>query len=218
MSFPKSCILLLLAWVTAMGQPPAPAEPASKPAAPLGETKIIANIVEPKLDGKGLGALYQKFTGRRVLVAAAAATAEFSFVQEASPQDPLTYAQAAELLRKSAGIESCVFIPDENDTNLDVLTVSIHRDPLYDVYNENDVLPEGDGIVTYLMTFKHLKASEAAAILTKRRNELGADPYSSIAALNASVVITEKLSVIRKLIELKQEIDKPQPRKAGLTK
>lgn len=218
MSFPKSCMLLLLAWVTATGQPPAPVEPASKPAVPLGETKIIANIVEPKLDGKALAALYRKFTGRRVIVAAAAATAEFSFVYEASPQDPLTYAQAAELLRRCAAIESCVFIPDENDANLDVLTVSIHRDPFYDVYNENDVLPEGDALASYVMTFKHIKASEAAAMLTKRRDELGADPYSSIAALNASVVITEKLSVLRKLIELKQEIDKPQPRKAGLTK
>lgn len=220
MSFPKSCILLLLAWVTAMGQPPAPAEPASKPAAPLGETKIIANIVEPKLDGKGLGALYQKFTGRRVLVAAAAATAEFSFVQEASPQDPLTYAQAAELLRKSAGIEGFIFTPDDKNANLEFLIAANRRGSPggYDVYSENDALPEGDAVVSYVMTFKHLKASEAAAMLTKRRDELGADPYSFIAALNASVVITEKLSVIRKLIELKQEIDKPQLGKAGLTK
>jgi hypothetical protein len=220
MTFLHSCVLLLLAWVTATGQPPAPVEPASKPAAPLGETKIVANIVEPKLDGKALATLYQKFTGRRVLVAAAAATAEFSFVYEASPQDPLTYAQAAELLRKSAGIEGFVFIPDDKDANLDFLTVAQPRGGClgYDVYDENDVLPEGDGVVSYVMTFKHLKASEAAAIFTKRCDELGADPYSFIAALNASVVITEKLSVIRKLIELKQEIDKPEPRNAGLTK
>ena len=220
MSFPRSCVLLLLAWVTATGQPPAPVEPASKPAVPLGETKIIANIVEPKLDGKGLAELYRKFTGRRVIVSAAAATAEFSFVQEASPQDTLTYAQAAELLRKSAAIESCVFISDETHADLDFFTVS-NRDPCpggYDILGENDSLPEGDAVVSYVMTFKHIKASEAAAILTKRRDELGADPYSFIAALNASVVITDKLPVIRKLIELKQEIDKPQPRKAGLTK
>ena len=212
-------MLLLLAWVTATGQPPAPVEPASKPAVPLGETKIVANIVEPKLDGKALAELYRKFTGRRVIVAAAAATAEFSFVYEASPRDPLTYAQAADCVRKSAGIEGFVFMCDDKDANLDFLTVFPGGSCLIpDIYDEDDVLPEGDAVVSYVMTFKHIKASDAAAILTKRRDELGADPYSFIAALNASVVITDKLPVIRKLIELKQEIDKPQPRKAGLTK
>jgi hypothetical protein len=211
-------MLLLLAGVTATGQQPAPRETAPKPTVPLGETKIVANIVEPNLNGKALAALYRKFTGHRVIVAAAAAIAEFSFVQEASPQDPLTYAHAAALLRKSAAIENFVFIPDENNANLEFLTVFIHSDPFYDVFGENDVLPEGDALASYVMTFKHIKANEAAAIFTKRREMLGADPYSSIHVLNSAVVITAKLPVIRKLIELKKEIDQPQPGKDGLTK
>jgi hypothetical protein len=28
---------------------------------------------------------------------------------------------------------------------------------LYDVFNENDELPEGDAVISYVMTFKHIK-------------------------------------------------------------
>ena len=43
-----------------------------------------------------------------------------SFIQEASPEDPLTFDKAAELLRKAATIENFVFVPDAQDPNLDV--------------------------------------------------------------------------------------------------
>jgi len=175
---------------------------------PLGETKIVADIAEPKLNGTALAALYRKFTGRRVIVSAAAAAAEFSVVQAASPKDPLTYAQAAEVIRKSAGSEGFVFLPDTKDADRDFLTVCPRPVcGLIDVYNEDDTLPEGDAVITYVMTLKHITPVDAAAVLTKRIGALGT--YGSIAPLNSAVVITENLSVIRKLIEFKKEIDKP---------
>ncbi len=82
--------------------PPAVVPPLNPPAANLGDTKIVEDIIEKKLSGDALAGLYRRYTGRRVIVSTAASAAEFSFVQEASPQDPLTYAQAAELLRKAA--------------------------------------------------------------------------------------------------------------------
>ena len=208
MSFHGSVALLLLAWVTATGQQLPAVRPAPKPEVPLGKTKIVAAIAEPELNGEGLAELYRKFTGRRVIVAAAAAAAEFAFVQDASPEDPLTYAQAAELLKKAAGIEGFVFLPDDHDANLDVLTASPrHGCCSFDVYGENDTLPEGDAVIIYVMTFKHVKPTDAAAIFTKRPGLLST--HGSVAPINSSVVVTEKLSVIRKLIELKKEIDKP---------
>ncbi|OYV03710.1 MAG: hypothetical protein CFE26_20740, partial [Verrucomicrobiales bacterium VVV1] len=72
-----------------------PAVPAANPAnVPLADRKIIESIIEPKMTGNDLAAKYRAFTGRRVIVSAAAAAAEFSFVQEASPADPLTYSEA----------------------------------------------------------------------------------------------------------------------------
>lgn len=180
---------------------------------PLGENKIVEDIIEPKLSGNALAGLYRKYTGRRVIVSAAAATAEFSFVQEATPQDPLTYAKAAELLRKAATIENFVFVPDEQDPNLDFLTLSTGgirpTGRGVDVYNENDTLPEGDAVISYVMTLSYIKPAEAVNTFTQIIGQFGA--YGSIAAVpNASaVVITENTSLIRKLIDLKKEIDKP---------
>ncbi len=79
-----------------------------------------------------------------MIVSAAAATAEFSFVQEATPQDPLTFAEAAELLKKAATIENFVFVPDAEDPNLDILTLSTGgirpTGRGVGVYNENDAV------------------------------------------------------------------------------
>jgi general secretion pathway protein D len=193
---------------------PAPGEPA--PAAPatvaLGDTKITSDINEQKLSGNALAGLYRKYTGRRVIVSSAAAVAEFTFVQEATPQDPLTFASAAELLKKAATIEGFVFVPDEQDPNLDVLTAAAGIKPTQRgvaVYNENSVLPEGDAVISYVMTLSYIKPVEAVNTFNQIVGAFGT--YGSIAAVpNASaVVITENTSLIRKLIDLKKEIDKP---------
>jgi type II secretion system protein D len=192
---------------------PAAAQPAPAPGMPLGQTKIIADINEPKLSGTALAGLYRKYTGKRVIVSAAAATAEFSFVQEATPQDPLTFAEAAELLRKAATIENFVFVPDAEDPNLDILTLSTGglrpTGRGVAVYNENDTLPAGDAVISYVMTLSYIKPAEAVNTFTQIIGQFGA--FGSIAAVpNASaVVITENTSLIRRLIELKTEIDKP---------
>lgn len=200
------------------GEPAADApKPASapdpQPGIPLGENTITEDIVEPKLSGNALAGLYRKYTGRRVIVAKAAADAEFSFVQEASPQDPLTFAKAAELLRKAATIENFVFVPDAQDPNLDVLTLATGglrpTGRGVDVYNENDPLPDGDAVISYVMILNYIKPAEAVNTFTAIIGQFGA--FGSIAAVpNASaVVITENTSLIRKLIDLKKEIDKP---------
>ena len=193
--------------------PKAASAPDPKPGIPLGENTISEDIVEPKLSGNALAGLYRKYTGRRVIVAKAAADAEFSFVQEASPQDPLTFNKAAELLRKAATIENFVFVPDAQDPNLDVLTLATGglrpTGRGVDVYNENDPLPDGDAVISYVMTLNYIKPAEAVNTFTAIIGQFGA--FGSIAAVpNASaVVITENTSLIRKLIDLKKEIDKP---------
>ena len=229
MSVTRSIALLLLGCAPVFGQEPAPAAPPGVPvpgvvppapagapdaksSVPLGETKIIADINEPKLTGNALSGLYRTYTGRRVIVSAAAAVAEFSFVQEATPQDPLTFAEAAELLKKAATIEGFVFVPDAESPNLDILTHTSGIRPTargISVYNENDTLPSGDAVISYVMTFSYIKPAEAVNTFTQIIGQFGA--YGSIAAVaNASaIVITENTSLIRKLIDLKKEIDKP---------
>ena len=197
-------------------QPPAPVEapvPADAAAADLGDTLIHESIEQLKLSGDDLADLYRKYTGRRVIVASSAAAAEFRFVQPASPQDPLTYREAAELLKKAATIESFIFVPAGDGSKLDYLTLATAGlKPTaigVKVYTENDPLPEGDAVISYVMPLQYIKPDEAVRTFTQIIGQFGA--FGSIAAVPnaASVVITENTSLIRKLIDLKAEIDKP---------
>ncbi|MES2474884.1 MAG: secretin N-terminal domain-containing protein [Verrucomicrobiota bacterium] len=198
----------------------APAVPGAQNQVPLGENKITEPIEELKLTGDALAGLYRKYTGRRVIVSTAASTAEFRFVQDASPADPLTFAEAAELLKKAAILENFVFVPDAQNPNLDVLTVATGgTNPkgiglgVYNengpVYSESDTLPEGDEVISYVMTLNYLKPADAQNAFVSIIGQFGS--YGSITAIpNASaLVITENTTLIRKLIDLKKEIDKP---------
>ncbi len=190
----------------------APGRPAADPDT-LGNTLITEPIEELKLSGDALAGLYRKYTGRRVIVPSTAAAAEFRFVQDASEKDPLTYAEAAELLRKAAVLENFVFVEHPQDPNLDILTLATGgpRPTNVDinVFNEETPLPDQDVVITYVMTLSHIKADQAVNIFTQVLGQTG--PYGSISAVpNASaVVITEKASLIKSLIDLQKTIDVP---------
>ena len=185
--------------------------PADAAAANLGDTLIEESIEQLKLSGDDLADLYRKYTGRRVIVHSAAAAAEFRFVQPASPQDPITYREAAELLRKAATIENFVFVPDAVDPKLDILTLATAglkpSGRGVKVYTENDPLPDGDAVISYIMTFSYLKPDEAVRVFQQVVGQFGA--FGSITASGSTVIITENTSLIRKLIDLRKEIDKP---------
>lgn len=188
----------------------APAAAANQDSVPLAERKIIEPIVQPKLNGSELAALYKKYTGRRVIVSAAAAQTEFAFVQEASPNDPLTYAEVAQLLKKAALIENFVFVPDGEIDKLLIATGGTNpKSSGLSVYDQTTGLPEGDEVIHYVMTLRYLKPEQAQQVFNQIVGQFGA--FGSIAAVpNASaLVITENTSLIRKLIELKDQIDKP---------
>ena len=200
--------------IPAIPQPPAPVEapiPAKAAAANLGDTLIKESIEQLKLSGDDLADLYRKYTGRRVIVHSAAAAAEFRFVQPASAKDPLTYREAAELLKKAATIESFVFVPAVDGSELDFLTLaSAGLKPTtigVKVYTENDTLPEGDAVISYTMTFSFLKPDEAVRVFQTVVGQYGA--FGSIAASGSTLIITENTSLIRKLIDIKKVIDKP---------
>jgi type II secretion system protein D len=184
------------------------------PAQPNGDQTLIKeNLEYLALSGNDLAGLYRKYTGRRVIVSSAASKAEFEFIQPASPETPLTYAQAAELLKKAATIENFIFVPDATDPNLDFLTLATSglrpTGRGVSVYTENDALPEGDAVISYVMSLDYIKPDEAVRTFTQIIGQFG--PFGSIAAVPnaASVVITENTSLIRKLIDIKAQIDKP---------
>lgn len=178
---------------------------------PLPERKKTEPIINPKLNGNELAGLYREYTGRRVVVSSQAALAEFSFVQDASPKDPLTYAKISELLKMAALIEGFVFVPSGEGVDKLLFAGAALANPKgagIRVFNETDELPVDDEVITYVMTLRYLKPDQAAQVFTQIVGQLGS--YGSIAPIaNASaVIITENTSLIRKLIQLREEIDK----------
>ena len=200
---------------------PIPVADAPKPAAnaleqALAKKPVKKSFEEESLDYLGLVDYYQEFTGRRVIITTAAVGAgiTFPFMQEVSPQKPMNYGEAAELLRKAAVLAGFVFTEHPDDATLDILTVVQGGAPRptnvgVSVYNESTKLPEKDVVVTYVMTLNYIKPDQAVQIFNQVVGQIGA--YGSISAVpNASaVVITEKASLIKSLAKLKNTIDVP---------
>lgn len=162
---------------------------------------------EPKINGERLAELYTELTGRRVTVSNAAIAAEFRFVQNG----PITFGEAAELLKIAAVMEGFVFIPSgpNHDKLVYSQSVAAPTDEDLPVITDRADLPEGEQVVTYVMTLKYIKPDELVRAFTSIVKQFG--NFGSIAAVpNASsVIITENTSLIRRLIELQETIDVP---------
>ena len=178
-------------------------------ALPLAQKVKKDGFLEPKINGERLAELYTEFTGRRVTVGNPAIAAEFRFVQKG----PITYGEAAQLLKIAALMEGFVFVPSDDIPNHDKLLYS------QSVANPNDEdlpfitdaadLPAGEQVVTYVMPLKHIKPDEVVRAFTSIVKQFG--NFGSITAVPnaACVIITENTSLIRRLIQLQQTIDVP---------
>jgi len=185
---------------------PVPLAPAD-PSVPILERQIKERLEYPKADGNMVAAIYRQLTGERVIVASSAVPVEVSFIQD----PPLTHGEAVELLKKTALLEGLVFVPS-GDGVVKLVLATAGMNPrqaaLPVIINRND-LPEGDEVVTFVMTLDFIKPEELVNTFVKVIGQFG--PYGSIAAVpNASaVVITENSALIRSLLDLKAQIDVP---------
>jgi general secretion pathway protein D len=190
-----------------------PEVPAIQDVAPADNELLIKEKIESTdFSGNDLASLYTKYTDRRVIVSSSAAKASFAFNLDASPKNPLTYTQAAEILKKTAHIEGFIFVPDTTDPNLDYLTISSANKGIglsYPVFIDTDTLPDSNAVITYFMKLDHIKPEEVVRTFQQIVGQFGA--YGSITASTntSSVIITENISLIRRLIDIKAQIDKP---------
>lgn len=221
---PRLLLAGLILSGAAFAQEPAPPPPAGAPippgavppaggvpnaGLPLAQKVKQDGYLEPKINGERLAELYTELTGRRVTVSNAAITAEFRFVQKG----PITYGEAAELLKIAALMEGFVFVPSDDMPNHDKLlySQSIVSPPGSNLPTITDPaeLPADEVVVTYVMPLKHIKPDEVVRAFTSIVKQFG--NYGSITAVPnaACVVITENTSLIRRLIDLQQVIDVP---------
>lgn len=221
---PRLLLAGLILSGAAFAQEPAPPPPAGAPippgavpppgvvpnaGLPLAQKVKQDGYLEPKINGERLAELYTELTGRRVTVSNAAIAAEFRFVQKG----PISYGEAAELLKIAAIMEGFVFVPSDDIPNHDKLlySQSILQPPGADLPTITDPadLPADEVVVTYVMPLKHIKPDEVVRAFTSIVKQFG--NFGSITAVPnaASVVITENTSLIRRLIELQEVIDVP---------
>jgi general secretion pathway protein D len=197
------------------GQVPTPPTPTAQPATatapentqPLAERISQDGWTEPKINGEDLAMLYTQVTGRRVTVSNAAISAEFRFVQPG----PLSYGEAAELLKVAAITEGFVFVPSANIPNHDTLVVASQglnpKQIGLPVYTSESELPEGDQVVTYVMTLKYIKPDDIVKTFTQVVGQFTTSGAIAAVPNASSVIITENTALIRSLIQLQKTID-----------
>ena len=169
-------------------------------------TPIPNNIEAPVLNGEGVAQFYTEWTGKRVILSKASKALEISFVQNA----PLTYGEAAALLEKTCFLEGLVFVPSgPNEVKL-LPAPNVRNAGGYRFISDALLLPEGEELVTYVMSFDYIKPEDAMSIFTGVIAQVSA--HGAIVPVpNAnSLLITENSQLIRTLISIKERIDIPQ--------
>jgi type II secretion system protein D len=161
----------------------------------------------PKLNAEGLGMLYRQLTGRRVVMTAEVKDLEIYFVQP----PPITYGEAIDLLKASCLMHGFVFAAGGDGWDK-LTTANAGTKP-----QTSDIplvtsplgLPDGDQVVRYVMTLKHMKPDEVSRVFTSVVSQFNS--YGSVVSVpNASaLIITENTSLIRTLIDLQAKIDVP---------
>jgi len=119
-------------------------------------------------------------------------------------------AEAIRLIEASLLLHGYVIVPAGEDT-VKVLNSQAQnpRSEGLPIYTDVNDLPAGDKVVSFFTNLEHITASEAASALQSASMP---SAYTVILPVesNQSIVITEKTSVIRQLMQLKSLIDTPQ--------
>jgi type II secretion system protein D len=175
--------------------------------APAANEVCDINFTFPKLNAEGLGMLYRQLTGRRVVMTAEVKDLEIYFVQP----PPITYGEAIDLLKASCLMHGFVFAAGGDGWDK-LTTANAGTKP-----QTSDIplvtsplgLPDGDQVVRYVMTLKHMKPDEVSRVFTSVVSQFNS--YGSVVSVpNASaLIITENTSLIRTLIDLQAKIDVP---------
>lgn len=169
------------------------------------DTVIDKPIQPPVLDGLTIAALYQLWTGKRVIVSNAAREKVITFNQ----QPPMTFREAAELLEKTMLLEGLVFVASGDNLVKLMLSQDVPKTGAT-VISDEALLPKGDQVVTYVMKLDNISPDEALRTFSSVVKQL--HPHGSIVSQpnTNALVITENTALIRTLIKLKASIDIPQ--------
>jgi type II secretion system protein D len=125
---------------------------------------------------------------------------------------PVTKEEAIRLIESTLLLNGYAFIAVDKKT-VKVINTAGGKNPRSEgvfVFTNEDELPEGEVIASYVLPLTHLAAADAVEIFNQF---IVLHPYGSMVAVPVAnqVVITENSTLIRRLIEVKALVDQPAP-------
>jgi len=148
---------------------------------------------------------YERYTGKRVIRDSTIQDQTLSIITSGD----LSHEEAAQFIERSFLLNGYAILPTDHPDELKFVAYATKRPTTegLPVITNPFQLPESDQIVTYIMPLTHLSPEAAAELFSTVVDPNSA--YGRITPLqNASaVVITEKSSIIRRLLELRDHLD-----------
>jgi type II secretion system protein D len=125
---------------------------------------------------------------------------------------PVTKEEAIRLIESTLLLNGYAFIAVDKKT-VKVINTAGGKNPRSEgvfVFTNEDELPEGEVIASYVMPLTHLAAADAVEIFNQF---IVLHPYGSMVAVPVAnqVVVTENSTLIRRLLEVKALVDQPAP-------
>lgn len=167
-------------------------------------------ITESNISVLDTAKIYQKHSGKRVIMANEVAEKTVSLTLGGPPTNgelakflQLTLLAEGFAINPIPGEEGIVRIVDSKPINM---SGSLPPRPLF---THEDELPNRDDIIMFVMTFENLSPERALEVF---QSELG--PQTEAGTITAvpnqsSLIITESVPLIRKMIEMKKRMDVP---------
>jgi hypothetical protein len=205
--------------------PPGASDPRSGEAMP-GQNRSAEEKIDPEAPALGpdkvftranctileAAKIYEAPSGKKVIMETEMADQEVSFTLGG----PLTNEEFAKFLQLTLVAEGVAILPVPGEEGIvrfiqgGIITPSGHQG-LPRFFNEADLPEDDDEVVIYVMSFQNIAPEEGLRIL---QAELGSQTDSgSITAVanDSSLIITERCSLVRKMIAIRKRIDVSSP-------
>ncbi len=208
------CAPSLMAQDAQDGVPPVPLEddaelvnPEQPAANPNADVILENGIMFPSASIiKVILPIYQDLTQKRVILDTNIADNNVRVVL----RGPVSREDAIAFIEETLLLNGYAFVPTTRSSTVKLLNVA-GKNPGPEgaaVYNDLMELPDTDEVITYIMGLKNIMPDEAMQVF---QVSTPLHPYGTIATVpnTSSLVITENVSLVRRLLALREAIDKP---------
>lgn len=210
MNFAQRALLFLALAGPLMAQAPVPPAAAPQGAAPAEEMVSPDTIQFPNNPVSDFLLVYERLKGVTLIKDASLAAGGPNL--SLTLNQPVTKEEAIRLIESTLLLNGYAFIAVDKKT-VKVINTAGGKNPRSEgvfVFTNEDELPEGEVIASYVLPLTHLAAADAVEIFNQF---IVLHPYGSMVAVPVAnqVVITENSTLIRRLIEVKALVDQPAP-------